>query len=176
MYVDEPPKDGNIPDFNISKIDICPFRAYQRSFRLFHGNFSKGIHLRSRLLCFTQNDHTGQTGFKICPFLKWAQLLLFNVTYFLIFFLCGFIAEPAIHSHNLRAKKKCENDMCWLSDVYVLCAKRVWCGKWGKYVETFPEKLGNVRSLCCNIFTPLPLRTAHLGWVIAQNEELPEFY
>ena len=73
MYVDEPPKDGNIPDFNISKIDICPFRAYQRSFRLFHGNFSKGIHLRSRLLCFTQNDHTGQTGFKICPFLKWAH-------------------------------------------------------------------------------------------------------
>ena len=77
MYVDEPPKDGNIPDFNISKIDICPFRAYQRSFRLFHGNFSKGIHLRSRLLCFTQNDHTGQTGFKICPFLKWAHTLFF---------------------------------------------------------------------------------------------------
>ena len=75
MYMDEPPKDGNIPDFNISKIDICPFRAYQRSFRLFHGNFSKGIHLRSRLLCFTQNDHTGQTGFKICPFLKWAHVL-----------------------------------------------------------------------------------------------------
>ena len=66
-------EDGNIPDFNISKIDICPFRAYQRSFRLFHGNFSKDIHLRSRLLCFTQNDHTGQTGFKICPFLKWAH-------------------------------------------------------------------------------------------------------
>ena len=73
MYVDEPPKDGNIPDFNISKIDICPFRAYQRSFRLFQGDFSKDIHQRSRLLCFTQNDHTGQTGFKICPFLKWAQ-------------------------------------------------------------------------------------------------------
>ena len=72
MYVDEPPKDGNIPDFNISKIEICPFRAYQRSFRLFQGNFSKDIHLRSRLLCFTQNDHTGQTEFKICPFLKWA--------------------------------------------------------------------------------------------------------
>ena len=71
MYVDEPPKDGNIPDFNISKIDICPFRTYQRSFRLFHGKFSKDIHQRSRLLCFTQNDHTGQTGFKICPFLKW---------------------------------------------------------------------------------------------------------
>ena len=64
---------GNIPDFNISKIDICPFRAYQRSFRLFQGNFSKDIHLRSRLLCFTQNDHTGQTGFKICSFLKWAH-------------------------------------------------------------------------------------------------------
>lgn len=28
-------------------------------------------------------------------------MLLFNVTYFL----CGFIVEPAIHSHNLRAKK-----------------------------------------------------------------------
>ena len=72
MYMDEPPKDGNIPDFNISKIDICPFRAYQRSFRLFQSDFSKDIHQRSRLLCFTQNDHTGQTGFKICPFLKWA--------------------------------------------------------------------------------------------------------
>ena len=76
MYVDEPPKDGNIPDFNISKIDICPFRAYQRSFRLFQSDFSTDIHQRSRLLCFTQNDHTGQTGFKICPFLKWAQKLI----------------------------------------------------------------------------------------------------
>ena len=75
MYVDEPPKDGNIPDFNISKIDICPFRVYQRSFRLFQSDFSKDIHQRSRLLCFTQNDHTGQTGFKICPFLKWALQL-----------------------------------------------------------------------------------------------------
>ena len=75
MYVDEPPKDGNIPDFNISKIDICPFRAYQRSFRLFQGDFSTDIHQRSRLLCFTQNDHTGQTGFKICSFLKWGHSL-----------------------------------------------------------------------------------------------------
>ena len=74
MYVDEPPKDGNIPDFNISKIDICPFRAYQRSFRLFQSDFSTDSHQRSRLLCFTLNDHTGQTGFKICPFLKWAHL------------------------------------------------------------------------------------------------------
>lgn len=30
----------------------------------------------------------------------------------LTFFLCGFVVEPAIHSHNLRAKKKNENDMC----------------------------------------------------------------
>lgn len=74
MYVDEPPKDGNIPDFNISKIDICPFRACQRSFRLFQSDFSKDIHLRSRLPCFTQNGHTGQAEFKMCPFLKWAQL------------------------------------------------------------------------------------------------------
>jgi len=37
LLTDEPPKDGNIPDFNISKIDICPFRTYQRSFRLFQG-------------------------------------------------------------------------------------------------------------------------------------------
>ena len=49
------------------------FRAYQRSFRLFHGNISKDILLRSRLLRFTQNDHTGQAEFKICPFLKWTQ-------------------------------------------------------------------------------------------------------
>ena len=80
MYVDEPPKDGNIPDFNISKIDICPFRTYQRSSRLFQGNFSKDIHQRSRLLCFTQNAHTGQTGFKICPFLKWALLWKWGYT------------------------------------------------------------------------------------------------
>lgn len=57
----------------MTKIDICPFRAYQRSFRLFQGDFSKDIHQRSRLLCFTQNDHTGHAEFKICPFLKWAQ-------------------------------------------------------------------------------------------------------
>ena len=75
MYVDEPPMDANIPGFNISKIDICPFGVYQRSFRLFQGDFLKDIHQRSRLLCFTQNDHTGQTEFKICPFLKWAQLI-----------------------------------------------------------------------------------------------------
>jgi hypothetical protein len=30
---------------------------------------------------------------------------------FLTYFLCGFIIEPAIHSHNLRAKKKMKNDM-----------------------------------------------------------------
>ena len=44
MYVDELPKDGNILNFSISKIDISPFRTCQRSFRLFHGNFSKDIH------------------------------------------------------------------------------------------------------------------------------------
>lgn len=60
--------------FHISRLFyFCPFRAYQRSFRLFQSDFSKDIHQWSRLLCFTQNDHTGQTGFKICPFLKWAQ-------------------------------------------------------------------------------------------------------
>ena len=30
------------------------------------------------------------------------------LTYFLF---CGFVVEPAIHSHNQRAKKKNENDM-----------------------------------------------------------------
>ena len=60
----------------MTKIDICPFRAYQRSFRLFQSDISTDIHQRSRLLCFTQNDHTGQAGFKICPFLKWAQRLI----------------------------------------------------------------------------------------------------
>ena len=29
----------------------------------------------------------------------------------LTYFLCGFIVEPAIHSHNLRAKKKGGNDI-----------------------------------------------------------------
>ena len=65
----------------MTKIDICPFRAYQRSFRLFQGDFSKDIHQRSRLLCFTLNDHTGQTGFKICPFLKWAQPFYFKKSF-----------------------------------------------------------------------------------------------
>ena len=34
--------------------EICPFRAYQRSFRLFHGNFSKDIHPRiiRKTLCY----------------------------------------------------------------------------------------------------------------------------
>ena len=45
---------------------------------IFHGNFSKDIHQRGQLLCFTQNDHTGQTGFKICPFLKWAQYFIID--------------------------------------------------------------------------------------------------
>ena len=29
----------------------------------------------------------------------------------LTFLLCGFIVEPAIHSHNLRAKKEGKNDI-----------------------------------------------------------------
>ena len=44
LPLEEPPKDGNIPDFNISKIDICSFRAYQRGFQLYQGGFSKDIH------------------------------------------------------------------------------------------------------------------------------------
>ena len=35
MYVDEPPKDDNILDFNISKIDICPFRPVREAFGSF---------------------------------------------------------------------------------------------------------------------------------------------
>ena len=35
----------------------------------------------SRLLCFTQNDHTGQTEFIICPFFKWAQYFIFNLIF-----------------------------------------------------------------------------------------------
>ena len=27
------------------------------------------------------------------------------------FHFCGFVVEPAIHSHNLRAKKKMKNDI-----------------------------------------------------------------
>ena len=33
------------------------------------------------------------------------------LTFLLSYFLCGFIVEPAIHSHNLRAKKNKENNM-----------------------------------------------------------------
>ena len=28
------PKDGNIPDFNISQIDICPFRGTKAAYRI----------------------------------------------------------------------------------------------------------------------------------------------
>ena len=92
----EPQKDCNIPDFNISKNDICPFRAHQRSFRLFHSNFSKDIHYRSRLLCFTQNDHIDLTKFKIRSFLKWTHNLNGKKLFILLFFyyLCS-INPPA---------------------------------------------------------------------------------
>ena len=65
-----------------------------------------------------------------------ANFCLMLLTYFLF---CGFIVEPAIHSHNLRAKKKSGNDMRWLLGDYALCTKSRWRGKWGKYVETFPK-------------------------------------
>ena len=55
-----------------------------------------------------------------------ANFCLMLLTFFLF---CGFIIEPAIHSHNLRTKKKMKNDMYWLSNVYVLCVKSRWCGK-----------------------------------------------
>ena len=34
--------------------------------------------------------------------------------------------------------------MSLLSGVYIEYARNRWCGKWGKNVETFPKKLGNV--------------------------------
>lgn len=65
-----------------------------------------------------------------------ANFCLMLLTYFLF---CGFIIDPAIHSHNQCAKKKNENDMGWVSGDYALCTKSRWRGKWGKYVETFPK-------------------------------------
>ena len=65
-----------------------------------------------------------------------ANFCLMLLTFFLF---CGFIIDPAIHSHNQCAKKKNENDMGWLSGDYALCTKSRWRGKWGKYVETFPK-------------------------------------
>lgn len=59
MCVDESSEDGNIPDFNILKIDICPIGGCQRGFLLYQGDFSKDIHQWHRLGYFTQNDHTG---------------------------------------------------------------------------------------------------------------------
>ena len=41
---------------------------YQRSFRLFQSDFSKDIHQRSRLLCFTQNDSLVMLDSKYAPF------------------------------------------------------------------------------------------------------------
>ena len=123
MYVDESPKDGNIPDFNISKIDICPFLAYQRSFRLFQSDFSTDIHQRSRLLCFTQNDHTGQAEFQICSFLKWAHLITVSnhsassIKYFFpklkdktipVFY------SPSTSSGQIHERKYSDNFFCWL--------------------------------------------------------------
>ena len=51
---------------------------------LFQCNFSKDIHRRSRLPCFTQNDHTGQTEFKICPLLKWAHIIEYEKIIFML--------------------------------------------------------------------------------------------
>ena len=69
---------------NLRRMVIFQISTFQRSiFALFgpireaFGSF-KGFLERyspagSRLLCFTQNDHIGHAGFKICPFLKWAH-------------------------------------------------------------------------------------------------------
>ena len=42
----------------------------------------------------------------------------------LTFFLCGFIVEPAIHSHNLRAKKI--RKMIWVDyQIFTFCVPKV---------------------------------------------------
>ena len=42
----------------------------------------------------------------------------------LTYFLCGFIIEPAIHSHNLRAKKKMK--MIWVDyQIFTFCVPKV---------------------------------------------------
>ena len=64
--------------FQISTFQRTVFSLFgpiRDAFGSFKADFSKDIHQRSRLLCFTQKDHTGQTEFKICPFLKRTQYL-----------------------------------------------------------------------------------------------------
>ena len=95
----------------MTKIDICSFRAYQRSFRLFQSDFSTDIHQRSRFLCFTQNDHTGQTGFKICPFLKWAQSFTFHSPYFFLFLF--FIENPRISWQFQQKSVSSQQTLLW---------------------------------------------------------------
>ena len=42
----------------------------------------------------------------------------------LTFFLCGFIIEPAIHSHNLRAKKI--RKMIWVDyQIFTFCIPKI---------------------------------------------------
>ena len=42
----------------------------------------------------------------------------------LTYFLCGFIVEPAIHSHNLRAKKIMK--MIWVDyQIFTFCVPKV---------------------------------------------------
>ena len=61
--------------FQHFKDRYLPFSDLSEKLSALSRDFSKDIHQRSRLLCFTQNDHTGHAGFKICPFLKWAHFL-----------------------------------------------------------------------------------------------------
>ena len=43
----------------------------------------------------------------------------------LTYFLCGFVVEPAIHSHNLRAKKRWVKTMCVDYQVFMSSVPRV---------------------------------------------------
>ena len=43
----------------------------------------------------------------------------------LTYFLCGFVVEPAIHSHNLRAKKRRVKTMCVDYQVFMSSVPRV---------------------------------------------------
>ena len=68
--------------------------------------FSKDIHQRSRLLCFTQHDHTGHAGFKISPFLKWTQLYPFRLFFYL------FAIHQFPHLSPIEPTSDAEIDTC----------------------------------------------------------------
>ena len=60
-----------------------------------------------------------------------------------IYFRCGFIIEPAIHYHKMRARKwQTYQPYLIISHLAFSCKKNKVCGKWGMSGEKFHRKMG----------------------------------